>query len=223
MQPSMIALMNNAALLLVLSVIYQLTNFINKKYTRIKQIVNGLLIALVCIAIMSMPYTLYPGVVFDTRSILISVTALVFGPIPTIITMIAAIVFRILQGGTGAMPGVAVNIFSAVIGSVWRLWIHSRATKLRWLNVYGMSLLVHIVMIACMSLLPYPANVNVIHVITLPVLLIYPVASVLLYLLLTQLQKYFRVQDQLSSLKSVFDCCLITPRLGISFWTLTGI
>jgi len=78
MQPSMIALMNNAALLLVLSVIYQLTNFINKKYTRIKQIVNGLLIALVCIAIMSMPYTLYPGVVFDTRSILISVTALVF-------------------------------------------------------------------------------------------------------------------------------------------------
>lgn len=77
MHPTMIALMNNAALLLVLSVIYQLTNFLNIKYTRVKQIVSGLLIALICIAIMSMPYILYPGVMFDTRSILISVTAFV--------------------------------------------------------------------------------------------------------------------------------------------------
>jgi len=136
--------------------------------------------------------------------------------------MIAAIVFRILQGGAGAMPGVAVIIFSAVIGSVWRLWIHSRATKLRWLNVYGMSLLVHIAMIACMSLLPYPANVNVIHVITLPVLLIYPIASVLLYLLLTQLQKYFRVQDQLKQSEERFRLLFDNAPLGYQFLDIDG-
>lgn len=222
MQPALIALTNNAALLLVFSVIYQLTNFINSGHMRLKQIVNGLLIALICIAIMSMPFHLYTGVVFDTRSILISITALVFGPIPTIITMAAAIVFRILQGGSGTFPGVAVIISSAVIGSVWRLWIHPIATKLRWLSVYFMSLLVHVTMIACMNLLPYPASVNVIHEIILPVLLIYPVTSVLLYLLLTQQQMFLQVQDQLKQSEERFQLLFDKAPLGYQSLDING-
>ncbi|MGI6279389.1 MAG: LytS/YhcK type 5TM receptor domain-containing protein [Acutalibacteraceae bacterium] len=204
MQPTLIALMNNAALLLVLCVIYQLTNLINTRYSRFKQIINGFLIALICIAIMSIPFKLYPGVVFDTRSILISVTALIFGPIPTIITVAAAIVFRSLQGGAGALPGVAVIISSAIIGLVWRLWIYSISPKLRWLSVYVMSLLTHVVMIACMHLLPYPDNIKVIREITLPVLLIYPVSSVPLYLLLIRQQEFVRVQKQLKQSEERF-------------------
>lgn len=222
MQPTLIALMNNAALLLVLSLIYQLTDIIDIKYTRLKQIVNGLLIALICIAIMLMPFKLHPGVVFDTRSILISVTALVFGPLPTIITMAAAIVFRILLGGDGVLAGVTVIISSAIIGSVWRLWIYSIAAKLRWLNVYVMSLLVHVAMIACMNLIPYPARVNVIREITLPVLLIYPVASVLLYLLLTQQQTFLRVRNQLKQSEERFRLLFNKAPLGYHSLDIDG-
>jgi len=222
MQPTLIALINNAALLLVLFVVYQITNLINIKYTRLKQIVNGILIALICIVIMSVPFKLYPGVVFDTRSILISITALVFGPLPTIITMVAAIVFRILQGGAGALPGVAVILTSAVIGSVWRLWIHSAATKLRWLNVYVMSFLVHVAMIACMNLLPYPDRVNVIREITLPVLFIYPVVSVSLYLLLSQHQAILRVRDQLKQSEARFRLLFDKAPLGYQSLDIDG-
>lgn len=214
MQPTLIALMNNAALLLVLSVIYQLTNFIDARYSRLKQVFNGVLIALTCIAIMSIPFELYKGVVFDTRSILISVTALVFGPVPTIITLAAAVVFRIFQGGAGAVPGVAVIISSAVIGSAWRIWIHPKVTKLRWLNVYIMSFLIHAVMVSCMHLLPYPASVDVIREITLPVLLIYPVATVLLYLILTQQQEFLRVKDQLKQSEERFRLLFVKAPLG---------
>jgi PAS domain S-box-containing protein len=222
MQLTLIALMNNAALLLILSVIYQLTNHINTRYTLFQQIINGLFIALTCIAIMSMPFEIYPGVVFDTRSILISVTALLFGPIPTIITMVAAGVFRILQGGAGATPGVATIISSAIIGSIWRLWIYSKSTKLRWLNVYVMSFLVHAAMIACMNFLPYPENVNVIRELTLPVLLIYPVVSVLLYLLLTQHQAFLRVQDQLKQSEERFRLLFDKAPLGYQSLDIDG-
>ena len=63
MKITIIALANNAALLLALSVIYQITNLINPKYTRLKPIVNGLLVALTCVAIMSIPFKLYTGIV----------------------------------------------------------------------------------------------------------------------------------------------------------------
>ena len=132
MKITLIALINNAALLLVLSVIYQQTRQINDKNTKLKQIVNGILISLACIAIMSIPFKLNEGVVFDTRSILISLTALLFGAIPTTITVVVASIFRIVQGGAGALPGVSVIISSALIGSIWRSWIYLKVKKLRW-------------------------------------------------------------------------------------------
>lgn len=110
------ALINNASLLLVLSVIYEVAYFIPLKYRRFQPYVNGILIALICVAVMTMPFTLRPGLVYDTRSILISATALVFGPVPTVITAVVAIAYRISMGGNGMWPGIAVIISSALIG-----------------------------------------------------------------------------------------------------------
>jgi len=222
MPQTIMAMINNAALLLMLCVIYQLTNHINTRYTRFKQIANGLFIAMICIAIMLISFKPYHGVVLDTRSILISVTALLFGPIPTIITIVAASVFRILQGGAGALSGVAVIISSAIIGTVWQLGRYSRETKLRWLNVYVMSFLVHVAMIACLLLLPYPVRVDVIREITLPVLLIYPVVSVLLFLLLTQQQVFLQVRDKLKQSEERFRVLFDKAPLGYQSLDIAG-
>ncbi|NLP31271.1 MAG: PAS domain S-box protein [Clostridiales bacterium] len=197
------ALINNAALLIILSLIYELTYYIFPR-SLIKQIITGGLIALTCIAIMSMPFTFMPGVVFDTRSILISVTALIFGPITTIITVIPAIIFRLFQGGMGAIPGIAVISTSAIIGSVWRRWTTIKKIQVRWYNIYIMGLIVHITMIACMLLMPYPDNINVIREITLPVLIIYPIATVLLCLLLTKQQTFWQLRDEIKQSEEQF-------------------
>ncbi|NLG02622.1 MAG: PAS domain S-box protein, partial [Clostridia bacterium] len=222
MKPMVIALINNATLLLVLSVIYQLNILVITRYTRIKQIVNGLFIAVICVAIMSMPYTLAPGIRFDTRSILIGVTALVFGMIPTIITMAAAIIFRVFQSGAGVLPGVAIILASAIIGSAWRIWIYPRVTKLRWLSVYTMSILIHVAMLACMFLFPYPESVNVIRRIAMPVLVIFPVASVLLYLLLTQQQEYMLMRNQLKQSEERFKLLFDKAPLGYQALDIDG-
>lgn len=210
----MAELINNAALLLVLSVIYEITNFLSAKNRRVQTIFNGLLIAVICIAIMMMPFTFQPGIIYDTRSILISVTALIFGPIPTIITVVAAALFRISLGGTGTLPGIAVIISSALIGLAWRRWLYPKSTKWRWLNIYAMSLVVHLTMLACMLLLPYPDNLTVIGKIAAPVMIIYPVASILLGLLLIRQQDLRRIQEQLKQSEEKFQLLFNQAPLG---------
>ena len=54
----------------------------------------------------------------------------------------------------------------------------------RWLNIYIFGVTVHVVMLLCIFFMPYQVAVNVIREISLPVLLIYPVGTVLLCMLL---------------------------------------
>lgn len=75
----LVALFDNATLLLALSVIYEVVYILPLRNRNLQLALIGILIALTCSAVMSMPFTLQSGIIFDTRSILISVTALVFG------------------------------------------------------------------------------------------------------------------------------------------------
>ncbi|NLV82805.1 MAG: PAS domain S-box protein, partial [Synergistaceae bacterium] len=199
-----VALLNNATLLLALCVIYEVIYLLPSKYRRMQPIFNGLLIALICIAVMSVPFTFSPYIVFDTRTILISVTALIFGIIPTVITVVMASIFRVSLGGVGLLPGLATITTSAIIGLAWRRWLYPKSTKWAWLNIYAMSVTIHISMLACMLLLAYPNNLNVIRQIALPVMLIYPIATVLLSSLLIRQEKLRLSQDQLKQSEERF-------------------
>ncbi len=209
-----VALVNNAALLLVLSVIFEVMYLIPVRLRWLKPIMDGVFIAMICIVIMSRPYVLVPGLMFDTRSILISVTALTIGPVPTAITVLAALAYRIALGGSGLLPGFAVIVSSALIGLAWRVRLYPRQAKWRWLNVYAMSVAVHLAMLACMLLLPHPNGFNTIKIIAFPVLVIYPVVSMLLSLLLMGLQTTRQMQGQLMQSEERFRALFTQAPLG---------
>jgi diguanylate cyclase (GGDEF)-like protein/PAS domain S-box-containing protein len=196
-QSSMSALLNNATLLLALSIIQEVSYWIPGKYNKYRPILSGLMISLICIAIMSMPLTLKDGVIFDTRSILISVTGLTLGSVPTVIITLVAVMYRMYIGGAGMFAGLATILASAIIGRTWRRWVYPKFKKFRQLNIYIMSVVVHAVMLACQLLIPYPDNINVISEIALPVMLIYPIASVLLAMLLIRQQERRDFEDEL--------------------------
>ena len=210
----MLALFNNVTLLLALSVIYEVAYLLSFKNRNFQLVFTGVLIALTCSAVMGMPFTLQSGVIFDTRSILISVTALIFGIIPTIITIIVAIVLRLIIGGAGALPGIAVILTSAFIGLAWRRWLYPKASKHRWLNILAMGACVHVAMLACMLILPYPNSISVISAIAFPVMLIFPVATVLLSLLLIRQQMLKQTQEQLKQSEERFKLLFDKAPLG---------
>lgn len=208
-QSGVMALLNNIALLLVMSVAYEVAYLLPSRWQRFQPVFNGILLSMICFAIMKLPFTLQAGIFYDTRSVLISVTALVFGIVPTAITSLTAIIVRIAVGGAGALPGVAVILSSALIGLFWRRWVHPRFSKLSWLGILLMSFTVHAVMLACMLLLPYPNSIQIIRTIALPVMTLYPAASVLLGLLLMRQKAFRTIQNQLKqseqSFKTLFE------------------
>ena len=180
-------LINNTALLLALGLLYD-TLLFGKNYGEglsVSQFLVGVFIGLIGIAVMMTRWELQPGVVFDTRSVLLSVTGLFFGAVPTIMAVFMTAVFRLYSGGMGMWTGVAVIVTSGGIGLMWR---HFRQKDLGDVSIgelYLFGVSVHAAMLLWMFLMPWPTALSVLSRIGVPVMLIFPAGTVLLGKLLS--------------------------------------
>lgn len=179
-----IGLINNSALLMTLVIVYEISYIIPVQWRQFTPVINGLLIGIIGLGIMLLHFQLTDGIFFDTRSILISVTALTYGTIPALVASVILMIYRLILGGAGAVMGISVILSSALAGILWRKFILKNHSKYRWLNIYLFGIVVHIIMLACTFTLPWPVSYEVFQAISLPVLLIYPIGTVLLSLLL---------------------------------------
>lgn len=216
------SMINNATLLLALSVVYEISRIFRFR-RKFVSVFNGFVIGLIGIAIMSFPFTLFPGLFFDTRSILICVTALIFGFTPASIAAAMAIIYRISIGGIGTLPGCLVIIVSLALGLLFKYFMSLKRVKFRWLRIYIFGVIVHIGMLACMLVIPWDTAIQTLRQISLPVLLIYPVGVVLLALLLQRQVEYteamIHISEADSRYKSLFNennsvMILINPEDG---------
>ncbi len=114
---SFLGLFQNISLLLAAALIFDVIavrGHVKKQVTA--QIASGLALGAIGMAVMLTPWTLAPGVIFDTRSVLIGVSGLFFGSLPTLIAMAMTSALRIYQGGLGMLTGVCVIVASGLIG-----------------------------------------------------------------------------------------------------------
>ena len=204
-----VSLIINAGLLLALSVVYEIFYVLPFRLGKLENVLKGCLIGIIALAIMTTPFKLQAGIVFDTRTILIGAAALSFGPVPALIAAGIAIIYRFFMGGQGTWIGIVMIASSAVIGLFWRRLWRKRKPKHRLLNIYLFGIVVHLVMLACTMILPYPMSFEVAGAVALPVLLIYPVGTVLLcQLLLSQAERneaLMQVAEAEERYKSLFD------------------
>ena len=182
---SFIGLMQNAALLLAVAFIFDLlANRWRTGQLLFRQAPVGLAIGAIGITIMMTPWTFTPGIVFDTRSVLIGISGLFFGSLTASIAMAITAAFRYYQGGTGAWTGIAVIIISGVIGIVWRHLRRRRLSEISWRELYLFGMVIHLAMLATMLTLPWETALRVLSNIALPVILIYPAGTALLGVLM---------------------------------------
>jgi len=182
-----IGLVNNAALLLLLSIIYNAFFVQFEKNAILKNVLIGIVIGIIGVSLMLTPVKLIPGVFFDTRSILVSVAAMFFGIIPTVIAGIIICIARIIIGGDGALMGVLVTISTAGIGLLWnkfRLKYVVEEKRHIYFEVYIVGILAHIAMLLCMFALPQDMRLIVFKQMWVTVLLVYPISSLLLSVVL---------------------------------------
>ncbi|NTW71557.1 MAG: PAS domain S-box protein [Eubacteriaceae bacterium] len=179
------SLINNTALLVALGMVYEIGYLIHIPNKYLKDIIRGLIVGVIGISIMYVPFVLHEGVVFDTRSILISISGIFFGWIPTVIAMLITAVFRYAEGGLGVFTGILVILIAGALGLLWRQFrLKKIKTKLRWLELYSFGAVVHLAMLLCMFTFPWETALHVLENIALPVMLIYPVGTVLLGMLI---------------------------------------
>jgi len=172
-----IDLIYNLSVLVALSV---LSGFIDNHFDRktIKGVMfQGLLFGFVAIIGMLYPFNLMPGIIFDGRSIVISLCTLFFGPIAGLLSSLMAIIFRIILGGGGALMGTLVISSSFIIGYYFYYKRTKNKFPLSKINLYLFGVLTSAAMMALMLSLPSAAILTAYKTITFTVMLAYPIIS----------------------------------------------
>jgi PAS domain S-box-containing protein len=174
-------LLKGVSLLLALCMLQSLNVRLWRDEQRyVAQIVSGLLFGAVCVFGMMLPVTLVPGVIFDARSVVLSMAGLFGGPLVGVIAALLAGGYRLWLGGSGVEIGLLVISISVFFGLGYRWAAHHGKIKLGWLQFLLFGFLLHSVIIGMFTQLPAPIATNVLTHVAVPFVLIFTVATALL-------------------------------------------
>jgi PAS domain S-box-containing protein len=235
-----IELIYNLSVLVAISV---LAGFIDNRWkskTFLGSSLQGILFGLATIIGMMNPFIYAPGIIFDGRSVMLSLCGLFFGPFSAVIAATMAFIYRLNIGGAGATMGVSVIISATLIGIFANYIRKKKEIRVSSLFLYAMGLLVHAVMIGLMIWLPSNVRLDTLKTISLTVMGVYPLATILIGKILSdQEQKNILIEEITQSekntsitLMSIGDAVIATDLDGkitrmnrmaekITGWTLT--
>lgn len=192
-----IPLINNITLLLSLSILYSIISRRWDYSSVLHRVIAGILFGIVAIVGMMNPLKLQPGVIFDGRSIILSIGGLFGGPITALISTLMSSVYRIYLGGAGTYMGVGVIVSSSLFGVIY-YYIRKRYKKsINILYLFIFGVIVHLNMLLLTSTLPISMSYDILKTIAFPVLIIYPTGSLLMCLLFLQQESRLKVINAL--------------------------
>lgn len=195
-----IGLLQNVAILISFTMLYEKFWIEKQESTNIwHKLYIGFFLGAIGILLMYTPWHLTKGIVFDTRSVLISISGLFIGTVPTIVLMIITAVGRLIIGGAGQWMGVAVIVSSGLIGLLWRNFRPNWKNGNYYLEMLAMGFIVHAVMAACTVFLPAESFIPTLKRIAIPLLIIYSPATMLVGLVM--LKHYENFQNKLAQKK----------------------
>jgi len=172
----------------------------------LRKAVLGLIISGIGYILMLTPWSISPGLFFDTRSILLSVSGLFLGPLPTGIAIAILSVIRYNIGGDGALMGIATIITSGFIGVLWANifpgLIRGKNKAIKFL-VFGF--VVHIVFLICTLLLPEEVSKKTFEALLLPVLLLYAPGTMIMCVIMVRRAENWQAKNLLIESQSLYS------------------
>lgn len=195
-----LSLIQNTAILLSFSMLYEFLRVKKKEsFSYINQLVSGAIVGGIGIVLMLSSWKMTSGFVFDTRSVILSISGFFFGAIPTIVAILITGIYRFLLGGEGVVMGIAMIICSGGIGILWKMLWPKKWRKSTWIEFLSLGFIVHLAMLACSIFLPNEKIIPVVTHISIPILTIYPLGSMLLGLLMNRQLQNWKTRVALSS------------------------
>jgi len=218
----LIGIVQHIALLLALCFSYRFIACYWKMNTFRGKIFAGLLFGGVASIGMLLPVVYSPGIIFDGRTIILAIIGLYGGVLPTAIAVGMTSVLRIWQGEIGVWVGLGTIISSALIGVSYR-YIRVQYPWMKKLgHFYMFGIIVHVGMLFCLMALPENIRWQVLEDIALPVILVYPIGTMVYCLLMEELDEREKIdialQENEAKLTALFD----NSFLFVALLTLDG-
>jgi len=202
-------ILNNLGLLLALCFIYRYIARYWKLNTFSGKVFTGLLFGGVASVGMLLPVAYSPGIAFDGRTIVLAIIGLFGGILPATMAVAVTSILRIWQGGVGIWMGLGTIVSSALIGILYRYIRIQYPLKKTATHFYIFGIVVHVVMLCSTVALPAHIRWQVLTDITLPVILLYPITTMVYCLLMEELDEREKIdialQENQAKLKALFD------------------
>jgi diguanylate cyclase (GGDEF)-like protein/PAS domain S-box-containing protein len=178
-----------SALLLALCWLQTVNSRVCASRGGLQQWCSGLLFGGTCIIGMLTPIALEPGLIFDARTVVLSMAGLFGGPLVALLAGLLAGGYRLWLGGTGVWVGLANVITPLLLGLLYRHYQRQGKLGLGAWPLLAFGLLVSVVEVGLLNLLPAAQASLSLGLLALPMLTVLPLATLLLGLLLKDIRQ----------------------------------
>lgn len=191
-------LIQGAALLLALCWLQTLNRRFWTIGCRFNALLSGVLFGSICLIGMLAPVVLQPGLIFDARSVVLSMAGLFGGPLAGAVAALMAGSYRLWLGGAGVWVGLGNIFLPLLLGLLYRhLCLRGRLSIGPW-QLLAFGVLVHVQVVLLLALLPTPQAYLSLQQIGVPILLVLPLATLILGLLLRDIDQRMETERALA-------------------------
>ena len=218
-----IELVEGAALLLALCWLLSVNSRAWRGNDVAGRVAAGVLFGGICVVGMMTPIELTPGVIFDARSVVLSMAGLFGGALVGGVAAVIAAGYRIWLGGAGVGVGVAVVMASIGFGLAYRHAVAKGWVKIGVVELLVFGAAVHLFVVLLFTMLPDEIAQQVLADVALPMLLTFTPATLFLGLLLQDGLSRFEFESALRESESRFRNLLRDiPGVSVQGYTSDG-
>lgn len=182
-------------------------------------VLQGLLFGAAAVIGMYRPMVLGPGLIFDGRSVMISLCALYFGPLAAAVSVAVSLPYRLQLGGVGVVMGTLTIGVAALWGLYWRQRWLSRAQPITTRGLLTLGLCVHATLPLLTLTLPVQAARDTLYNVGLPMLLAYPLITLLIGKILSSQAAALQTVQALRD--SEWHHRMLADNVSDVIWTMT--
>jgi len=153
------------------------------------QLVSGLLFGTACVIGMLTATAAQPGILFDARTVVLSMAGLFGGPLVGGIAALLAGGFRLWLGGAGMLVGLSEIALAVLLGLAYRSLYQRGKVSRRLLPLWLFGLLVQALSLVLFVLLPREQSLSILAQMAVPMLLVMPAVTALLGSMLEHIQR----------------------------------
>ena len=198
-------LIKGVALLLSLAFLLNFLGRLWEKEALTGQLLSGVLFGGIAVIGMMLPLHLMPGVISDSRSVIVSMAGFWGGPVVVAVAAGIGAVYRVWLGGGGAGSGVGVLVTSALLGLAFRHLCGRMDFKPGPLHFLVFGVLVQLGIVGWMFSLPAEMIWPVMQKATVPIILVFSPATVFLGFLLADIDRRRETEKSLQESEGRYE------------------